>query len=179
MPLALVVERLQARHHISLKQWFRGRGYGFTRIVRNDAGTRHATLSATPACAAALTRAPVHAGRDFSPMSQFRRLRNWSLTPAKLQMLLELEVLGIRRVSVEFGTVGQNIERLYARCAALPPRQVRPSASLPIRPHAPSQGLRRVGRREAEVSTEYAQDDRLLELYMPSSTACRRRRWIR
>ena len=43
-------------------------------------------------------------------MSQFRRLRNWSLYAAKLQMLLELEVLGIRRDSVEFGTVGQNIE---------------------------------------------------------------------
>ena len=45
------------QHHISLKQWFRGRGYGFTRIVRDDAGTRHATISAAPACAAALTRA--------------------------------------------------------------------------------------------------------------------------
>ena len=79
---------------------------------------------------------PLNAGLDFLPVSQFRRLRNWELPAAKLHMRLELEVLGIRPGSIEWGT--DHVERLYAR----------------------------VGRREAEVTSMFARDDHLLELYI-------------
>ena len=97
-------------------------------------------------------------------MSQFRRLRNWGLTPAKLQMRLELLVLGIRTSGLEFQNEAR--ERLLARCAALPPPAGPAIAFAPPDEfaHVPR---RRVGPREAAV-TDFrdALDDRLMELYI-------------